>query len=182
MSDTTTTVPGGPGTSNGETTVTAGQPTSQAGGFLENLRGVLAAAVAVLLLVGFAGLVFFLVGQVGSASEGAWSRYIFLFGAAEALVFTAIGWLFGREVNRQAAQSADARADQATARAESATQEAAQQEAKGKALRAAVQARAGAGVGRGRVEERGVGGAPTGPSEDPLRELADFAGRLFPDV
>ncbi len=169
-------------------TTAAGQPspagaTGEGGGFAESFRGIVAVVVAVLLLLGFAALVVFLVAQAGTASEGTWSRFVFLFGAAEALVFTAVGWLFGREVNRQAAQNAESRANESSARAESATAEAAQQEAKGKALRAAVEVRAaGAGAGGGLLEEKGIGGPGAGDtSTRAARELADLARQLFPD-
>src|SRR5690348_739690 len=143
MSNTATTEPGRTGTSETrQAAAAAGAPTSQSPGLIENLRGVVAVIVAVMLLLGFGALIWFLVSQAGSAAEGTWSRFVYLFGSAEALVFTAVGWLFGREVNRQAAQNAEARADQATTRAESATHEAAQQEAKGRALKAAVETRA----------------------------------------
>jgi hypothetical protein len=161
---------GGPGTSG----VSGAAPDS----FAERFRGVVAVVAAVLLLLSFAALVIFLVGKAGSATEGTWSRFVYLFGAAEALVFTAVGWLFGREVHRQAAQSAEARADQATTRAESATSVAADQEARGRALKAAVEARARLLP----VEERGIGsGSADEPTADDVRQLAEFARILFPD-
>ncbi|RSM43826.1 hypothetical protein DMA12_18335 [Amycolatopsis balhimycina DSM 5908] len=139
----------------------------------------MAVVAAVLLLLGFAALVFFLVGKAESAGEGTWSRFVYLFGAAEALVFTAVGWLFGREVHRQAAQNAEVRADQATTRAESAINVAADQEAKGRALKAAVEARARLLPGQSGVEERGIG--TDEPPADDVRQLAEFARTLFPN-
>src|SRR5690348_4166956 len=106
MSNTATTEPGRTGTSETRQAAAAGAPTSQSPGLIENLRGVVAVIVAVMLLLGFGALIWFLVSQAGSAAEGTWSRFVYLFGSAEALVFTAVGWLFGREVNRQAAQNA----------------------------------------------------------------------------
>lgn len=184
MSNPAATEPGRIGTSGTGPSAGTGAPTPQGAGLVENLRGIVAVFVAVVLLLGFGALVWFLVTQAGSAAEGTWSRFVYLFGSAEALVFTAVGWLFGREVNRQAAQNAEARADQATGRAESATHEAAQEEAKGRALKAAVEARAAeTPAGAGRVEEKSiVGGGPSSPSPDPVRELADFARRLYPDT
>jgi|GEM_PF-1400194 len=152
-------------------------------GFAENLRGVVAVAVAILLLVAFGVLIFFLLGEARSADEDTWLRFMYIFGAAEALVFTAVGWLFGREVNRQSTENAEARADQATAKVEAATVAAADQEAKGRALRAAVESRAMAASGGSRVEERGIGGSDTPPTDisEQARELAEFARLLFPD-
>ncbi|GIF13433.1 hypothetical protein [Actinoplanes teichomyceticus] len=153
---------------------TTGDDASADGG-ADRWRGFAAVVVAVALLLGFAVLLIFLVGKAGTAADGAWSRYVYLFGAMEALVFTAIGWLFGREVNRQAVQSAEARAEQAAARTEEATVRAAEQRANGRALRAAVETRAAAAPG---VEERGLTGGGAGRE---LRELAALAKALFPD-
>jgi hypothetical protein len=61
------------------------------------------------------------------ANETVWGRYMFLLGGLEAVVFTAVGWLFGREVNRKQAEQA-----------EQATQEAADAKAKGSQLRGAI--------------------------------------------
>lgn len=149
------------------------------GGAAERFRGIAAVVVAVVLLLGFAALMIYLVGKAGTAADGTWSRYVYLFGATEALVFTAVGWLFGREVNRQAVQSAEARADQAIMKTEEATAKAAEQEAKGHALRAAVETRA-TGLGTTGVEERGFGGGDPGGGER-MRDLAELARALFPD-
>lgn len=148
-------------------------------GATERLRGIAAVIVAIALLLGFAGLVAYLIGKAGTAADGTWSRYVYLFGAVEALVFTAVGWLFGREVNRQAVQSAEARADLATDKAEEAATNAATQEAKGRALRAAVEARA-AGPDQPDAEEQGISGADQVDREQ-MRELAALARALFPD-
>ncbi len=142
------------------------------------LRGVAAVLVAVLVLIGFAAFVAYLVVNVNS-SEQSWTRFVYLFGAVEALVFTAIGWLFGREVNRQAVQSAEARADNAANRAEVTSGVAADQKARGEALRAAIEARTNRAATAGTVEERGIGGAGGAASRD-LDELATFARTLFP--
>ncbi len=147
------------------------------GGAADRLRGFAAVIVAIVLLLGFAALLIYLVGKAGTAADGTWSRYVYLFGAVEALVFTAVGWLFGREVNRQAVQSAEARADQATSRTEEATAKAAEQEAKGHALAAAIEARA-TGPGAPGVEERSFGGSAADGGQ--LRDLAELARALFP--
>lgn len=47
------------------------------------------------------------------ASETIWGRYVFLLGGLEAIVFTAVGWLFGREVNRKQAEQAETAQDEA---------------------------------------------------------------------
>jgi hypothetical protein len=121
------------------------------------LRGVAAIIVAVLVLIGFAGFGAYLVIHVNSSAQS-WTRYVYLFGAVQALLFTAFGWLFGREANRQAVKSAEARADNAATRAETANAAAADQKARGEALTAGIEARANRGAPAGAVEERGIGG------------------------
>ena len=146
----------------------------------DRLRGIAAVVVAILVLAGFIALMFLLLDRVDSAAEGAWSRYVYLFGAAEALVFTAMGWLFGREVNRSAAESATTRADEATARAEEASKLAAGQTAKGEALRSGIETRAaGSGSTARGVEEESIDGGGQVASGG-LQDLAALARALFP--
>ncbi|GIJ73150.1 hypothetical protein [Virgisporangium ochraceum] len=73
--------------------------------------------IAVALLVAFAGFVVVMVVLADRSSDQVWQRRIYLFSAVEAIVFTAVGWLFGREVNRTAVESArqDATAARQTA-------------------------------------------------------------------
>ncbi|WP_436532203.1 hypothetical protein [Actinoplanes sp. HUAS TT8] len=78
--------------------------------------------VAAGLLIGFAFLVVAMILLAGG-DDVVWQRRVYVFGAVEALVFTAIGWLFGREVHRSAAQAARADADAANQAAEQARAE-----------------------------------------------------------
>jgi len=106
--------------------------------------------VAVGLLVGFAGLVIAMI-LLSKGDETLWQRRVFVFGAVEAVVFTAVGWLFGREVSRAAVKSAiddanrskeaadEARGETRDALAQAAHSEvrAAEEHARGEAVRAA---------------------------------------------
>ena len=51
--------------------------------------------VAVALLVGFVALIVAMM-FLARGDETVWQRRVFVFGGAEAIVFTVIGWLFGR--------------------------------------------------------------------------------------
>jgi uncharacterized membrane protein YccC len=148
---------------------------------VDRFRGIVAVIVAVLILIGFSAFVWYLVAKADSAAPDSWTRYVYLFGAVEALVFTAVGWLFGREVNRQAVQNAESRVDDATNRVIQASQMAADKTARGEALKAGIEARLQRTAQPGGVEERSIGSetAPTGRAED-LNELATFARTLFP--
>jgi hypothetical protein len=78
--------------------------------------------VAVALVVAFVALAVAMLG-LADGSDQAWQRRVYIFGAVEAVVFTAVGWLFGREVHRAEAETAkqdavDARQEAAAARQE----------------------------------------------------------------
>lgn len=79
--------------------------------------------VTVGLLLLFAAVVFWLMIAADNTEETVWQRRVYLFGAVQAIVFTAVGWLFGREVNRSAVEAgkeaaADAKKEAADARTE----------------------------------------------------------------
>jgi len=126
-------------------------------------------------------------------AENDWSRSVYVLLGVEAIAFTAVGWLFGREVHRGEAQSAKQNAAQAKAeekeqrsktedakdREADARERAVEAEVKGRTLADAVRASSGGlpptgGDERGRDRETPL---PGGPPADPLRDLAD---RLFP--
>lgn len=61
---------------------------------------------ALLALIGFTIFINFLLKKV-SVIDWQWIRLMDLFGSVEAIVFAAAGFIFGREVNRQRANSAE---------------------------------------------------------------------------
>jgi hypothetical protein len=79
--------------------------------------------VAILLLGSFAVLVAVMV-WLATGSDTVWQRRVYVFGAVQAIVFTAVGWLFGREGTAAARDDAQAARDEATAAREAAQQEA----------------------------------------------------------
>lgn len=125
--------------------------------------------ITVGLLLALVAFVVYMLAGADTASETLWNRQVYLFGGFEAIVFTAVGWLFGREVHRSSAASAKAEAEEAKQKADAATlessvarQQAAEEQAKGKAMKAAVMALAspaGTGSTRGTRSTRGTDGA-----------------------
>ena len=98
--------------------------------------------VAVGLLVAFTALVIYMLATADGES-GTWERQVYVFGAVEAIVFTAVGWIFGREVHR--ASAANAREDANQAKQEAAAkgakvEELTEEVAKGRTLAAAIDA------------------------------------------
>ncbi len=70
----------------------------------DNIKNMAALAVTVALLVAGGVLIMFMLGKV-SASEGEWARYVYLYGGVEAIVFAAVGWLFGKLIRGNAISS-----------------------------------------------------------------------------
>lgn len=115
---------------------------------------VLAAAALLAVFVAFGALMIL----NADTSDSVWKNRIMIFSAFQALVFAAVGWLVGREVNRVPAEQARAEAQQAAQQAreyaEDATEarvRAATEETRGRALAAAITSTAssvnGAGLG-----------------------------------
>ena len=142
-------------------------------------------SIAATLIVAFAVLTVFMLSWA-NASDAVWKNRVFVFSSVEAVVFTAVGWVFGREVHRAEAESAqkdaeDARED-AKAKSELAdrkAEEAAEERAKGMRLAGAVETFA-AGPADRRDQPRDVGlrAEPAGSSSQ-VAFLQDLARRLY---
>ena len=65
--------------------------------------------IGVLAIGGFGAFVVFLLRHLGE-QEPQWSRMVFIFGAVEAAGLAALGFFFGKEVNRARAVTAEERA------------------------------------------------------------------------
>jgi hypothetical protein len=69
---------------------------------------IVSAAFALLILVGYSFFLYFLVGKASAKLDDViWTRLIYLFSGVEAIVFSAVGFIFGREVNRGRAEKAE---------------------------------------------------------------------------
>jgi hypothetical protein len=136
-------------------------------------------AFAVLIAVMFA---------YADGSETLWQRRIYLFSALEAIVFTAVGWLFGREVHRSAAETA--RQDAANAKqeahdaktetlseireAEAAKRQAAVEQIKGKVVRSAVRSAVSVAAESGMRDVHA-----SGQNDPQLRALSALLDELY---
>ena len=121
--------------------------------------------VAIVILIGFALLLYHMYQIAPTKEEALWNRSLALFGSVEAIAFTAAGYLFGKEVHREQAQTAERRANEKTAEAVEAKVAAAEAQAKGLSLRRAIEAK------QPLTESLANG---------PLNELATLAQSLFP--
>ena len=73
-------------------------------------RDPVAVAVACVALTAFGALIIYLLPRVGMKDPD-WTRAVYLLTAVEAIAFAAAGFIFGREVNRARAESAEMRAE-----------------------------------------------------------------------
>jgi hypothetical protein len=150
--------------------------------------------VAILILIGFAWLIMYLMGEAQDASELEWTRAMYLLNGVEAVAFAAAGFLLGREVHRQQAEKAEERATEANQQADNAKETAAQAETramemktKAESLKAAIEAKAAAQPRQTQppgVERFGPAGAPQQAgalSNADVLELQVMAEKLFPN-
>lgn len=101
------------------------------------------------------------------ATGDTWARYIVLLTGVESIVFAAVGWLFGREVNRQRAEVAEKdkeKAQDAAAEAQEAEQKSKEE------LVAAQETNENLQAAIGTARDLGLQGAPTsGNSGDQMK-------------
>ncbi|MEM9869240.1 MAG: hypothetical protein AAF765_16205 [Bacteroidota bacterium] len=93
--------------------------------------------LAVLVLMAYAYFIVFMVNKtsLGEGQELQWSRLVFLFSGVEAIVFAAVGFVFGREVHRSKAEAADTRAQNAENKTQEAQKKAGEIEGKMQIIR-----------------------------------------------
>jgi hypothetical protein len=147
------------------------QPYSSSAGrvFWAPLLFAAALTVAYLCLLGV--LLCFLYTNSDSIADTDWNRMVYVAAALGALVSTAIGWVFGREVHRGAAEVASAAAQSERGAAEAARDEA--ERAHGEASQSHVKASENAqDAANGRALAAAIKGGPA------ARELTDDTGGL----
>ena len=139
---------------------------------MDSLKSVVALLVAIFLIAAGGVLVAFMFQNVAAADD-TWERYTYLLSGVEAVVFAAVGWLFGKEVHREQAETAEKERKVSEKEKTAAVATAADAEAKGRALARAVIAEAG---GRDRAESM-VGGG-----DGPMANLVRHARAAYPDA
>jgi hypothetical protein len=152
---------------------------------MEELMETLKAVVTIALLVVAGVFVTFLLRQLG-ASETEWSRAVFVWSGVEAVLFAAVGWFFGKEVNRERAEAAEreaakAQAETSAARTDAATakEDAATARSFGESLTAAILSKSGSSVELGMVAPASRPHAEA-EAQRALGELGRLAISLFP--
>jgi Na+-transporting methylmalonyl-CoA/oxaloacetate decarboxylase gamma subunit len=136
------------------------------------------AVITIVLLAAFSAFVVYMLGQLDLA-ENEWQRLVWVFSGFEAIVFAAVGWFFGREVNRERAEKAEAEADAAQKDAKENALEA----ERGRAVANAVIAHGSTAPQRGqRLQAMGASDQTAGAVESELEVLQEFCRRQFPDL
>ncbi len=75
-------------------------------------KEIVALVVAILAVIGFPIFLYYMLGLT-KVEEIEWNRAVYLFSGVEAIVYAAVGYLFGKDVNRERAEKAEERADAA---------------------------------------------------------------------
>lgn len=65
-----------------------------------------------IILIGYVIFIVFLIGNIGLGGES-WIKLTHILGSIEAIVFTAVGFIFGAEVNRTRATTAERKVEEA---------------------------------------------------------------------
>lgn len=150
-------------------------------------------AFACALFVMFIVLAVLMLVIADDGEAAAWERRVYVFGAVEALVFTAIGWVFGREVHRTDAQNAREDAKEANSEARDAREEAksgsetaAAEREKGKAMVAAIDSvvatTASTAAARGGGGIQSTGRESEAASTSGLTAIQSLAHKLYGDA
>lgn len=151
-------------------------------------------AVSTSLIVAFLGLHIFLLlaADEESTTDVVWNRFTTITNGVEAIVFTAVGWLFGREVNKGTAEVAKTQADSAQRQAAAAMHQIGLSIQQAEAAKSDAEAgREIAGLVRGLAMQNSDGtGAQDGggtrgimqpqPPASPIEALLAEVDRLFP--
>ncbi len=134
--------------------------------------------VAIMVLIAYGFFISFLIGKVG-AKDPDWSRLIYLFSGVEAIVFTAAGFLFGREVNRRRAENAEAEKEQVNKQKEEAQTQAVEERKKALVLGAmAIQGeRSSSGTTGSRTAMEGMES-----KQSSWGSLAETARKMYPEL
>jgi hypothetical protein len=136
------------------------------------LKSAVTLVTAIALIVAGGVLIAFMFQNV-AATDDEWQRYVYLLSGVEAVVFAAVRWLFGKEVHREQAATAEAARKASEEEKGNAVADAAGAEAKGRELARAILSTAG-----GNQQQQ----AMIGGGDGPMAHLVRHARSAYPDV
>ncbi|WP_108805096.1 hypothetical protein [Aquimarina sp. Aq107] len=79
---------------------------------IEKLRAYVPWIIAGIILLGYAFFISFMTEKTKTSDEE-WLKLVYIFGSVEAIVFAAVGFIFGNEVNRSRVITAEKNEDKA---------------------------------------------------------------------
>jgi len=136
---------------------------------------------AFMIFIGYFIFIYFLIDKTGgTVNETQWSRYIYLFSGVEAILFSAVGFIFGKEVNRTRADKAEKKEEEANKEKEAAKDKANAEAAKGKKLAEKVLDKIETPPDTPNVMN--IRKISQGNEELELVNLAKYAQKLYPDA
>ena len=145
-----------------------------ANGTKPSVKDLMAIIVGAIVLIVYVAALFYMTQKL-CASDLVWARATYLLTGVEAIAFSAAGFFFGREVNRQRAEKAEEAETEAQGKADIAVAKAAQAEAKGHALATAIRSQAQ------QPQQVSFGAQTENQSAYPNASyLANLADKLFP--
>jgi len=147
----------------------------------ENWFKITAVILAVFILAGYAFFLYFLIGKASTeVDEKIWTRLIYLFAGVEAIVFSAAGFIFGRQVNRGRALKAEKDAKEAQKNEKEATASASKEKAKGENLAQLILSKVEKpATAEDQFKVRGIS---AGKEDNEIVDLAIFAKKVYPQI
>jgi hypothetical protein len=137
------------------------------------------AVVAIVILLAYFGFLAYM-WTFTKSEEPQWTRSVYLLTGIEAIAFAAAGFLFGKEVHREQAQTAEKRAQSSEDRAVVAEKGMTEETTKGRDLVKAIEAKKEGHRSKGpHLRAIGVDQMHEATQAD-FEELANLAERLFP--
>jgi hypothetical protein len=148
-----------------------------------DLKTNVALIVSLFVIVAATLLIGFMILDVDALDE-TWKRYTYLLTGVEAIVFAAVGWLFGKEVHREQAENAEQKRGEAEDHARQASERAASEAEKGRGLARAVIAAAHGSAREETLEAAAPDGqGPGRPAEAAtMNALVDHAKSAYTDL
>jgi hypothetical protein len=130
-------------------------------------------AVVLVIVFVIACVILYQLADNEGVNEVRWHRYVYVFSAFEAIVFTAVGWVFGREVHRSTAERAIADASDRKQEAKNTADEAKNGYALAQAIKGSVAA-------LGEMQGITDSSPPTAALPSHLLSLKKMADKFYP--
>lgn len=134
---------------------------------------------AALIFTGYCAFLLYLIYKASEAGDETWEKYLYLFAGFEVIVFTAVGFVFGTEVNRTRAVKAETDRSESAEKEKQALEKAKEAEMNGKNLAQLVLNKVEKTAGGPALKIRGIS---AGNVDNELLDLAHYAKKVYPEL